>query len=749
MATISRFSGKRSIPSATTRKSSPTTTNFAKGIKTYKPNDTMGLDEVYLAQNARFDRIGEYATRHGLKALNEPIGTISTLPDYLSEPYEMVDFPTNNMNYTLTPMQGTDGNVVYSITLRLQPKDDSYGVVGVGIWDNVNKKLLASSYADPDAFSPDQETDYEFKFNTPIEINATTVANCYYVLLSQGTSTKEWTIAKTTELPIQTVCYVIKHCTPGDIGNIFEANIDGVRSVLFTFRSASGCKLYSLAQDGTNKLIRTLDADVENVRFNQNVNEVRYVDGKNGPHKLTYNALADTWTDTAITTTDLKTGVDLQIKLSNILDDTQDNLIYFDAETDTQAVWGYPYGFAYAPEADWVTTGSCPEYDPDLKDTPQPTATLAVNTFKPTPDAEHVVEENQLVVDANGNYAKIISYTAGAANCTVQADLHSAPPINTYDSFDRDFRQNFPAILTGDPLTAMFNLGGVVYMLTRKNKYYKYSQTADVWSQAASNAQNGTFSQESVVCDLNYAYFANDSGVYIFDGSSEASLTESSIQNVYDAIPNKEQIKVDLYNNRLYVFYPSTADGPNDHCLVYNINLKLWESFDNGTYVNATNARRNTSNRFICGHSKMGLLMLAEDETSPYSDLGAAIEFDLETAYQPFGTPSQLKRIVNWRPEFSSTDNPIYVACGYALDFSETVKYAFSINLKDKSIVNTNYTWDNPSNYGVEVTPTILTTKPQVYGDFRRCQIRYQHHAAFEPINFKSHTLDLQIQRIR
>ena len=69
-----RFSKARRIPSVTTKKSSPTTTNFAKGIYTYKPNDTMDFDEIYLAQNARFDRIGEYKTRQGLAKLCEPIG---------------------------------------------------------------------------------------------------------------------------------------------------------------------------------------------------------------------------------------------------------------------------------------------------------------------------------------------------------------------------------------------------------------------------------------------------------------------------------------------------------------------------------------------------------------------------------------------------------------------------------------------------------------------------------------------------
>jgi hypothetical protein len=66
MAIKSNFT-RRNVPNVGTRKSAPTTTNFAKGVATYKPNDMMGTDELRLAQDARFDRVGEYATRTGLK----------------------------------------------------------------------------------------------------------------------------------------------------------------------------------------------------------------------------------------------------------------------------------------------------------------------------------------------------------------------------------------------------------------------------------------------------------------------------------------------------------------------------------------------------------------------------------------------------------------------------------------------------------------------------------------------------------
>jgi hypothetical protein len=235
----------------------------------------------------------------------------------------------------------------------------------------------------------------------------------------------------------------------------------------------------------------------------------------------------------------------------------------------------------------------------------------------------------------------------------------------------------------------------------------------------------------------------------VFDGFNEVSLTKSSIQNTYDAIPNKEQIRLEFYNNRLYVFCPSTDGTEAGICLVYNANLNLWESFDSQLYIGSVFAHKSPSNRFICGHSRMGVLMLAETESNNYDDLGAPIHFELDTAYQHFDAPSQLKRITKWRPEFASVSVPYSVQCGYALDGTDDVKYAYSINLLNNHVINEHYVWDNPSNYGVQIVPTVLTTIPKVYNEFRRCQIRYQHIAAFEPVNFKSHTLTIQTQRIR
>ena len=415
---------------------------------------------------------------------------------------------------------------------------------------------------------------------------------------------------------------------------------------------------------------------------------------------------------------------------------TSDNLIYFATDPDTEAFWTYPYGYTYAKSAAFSTTETI---SGDIGDT------LTLQLANITPSG---IAVGDWITGQGTATAEITAVGSTTADAVI---VDTTPQtISSYDKFSTDFYQNFPAIKTGDPLTAMFNLGGVLYFMTRRNKYQMYSQSAESWTQSNSTAQNGTFSQESVVCDLNYAYFASDNGIYIFDGASEASLTEGSIQNVYDNIPNKESIVLDLYKNRLYVYYPSEVGGANDHCLIYNINLRVWESFDSNTWVSATSARQNTSNRFLCGHSKLGMLMLNESTTSnDYSDMGQAIAFNLETSYQHFGTTSQFKRITKWRPEFATTTKPYTVECGYALDYTDEVFYAFSIDLERLAIINTNYVWDNPSDYGVPAIPTVHTTLPQVNGEFYRCQIRYQHIAAYEPVIFRSHTLTIQTQRIR
>lgn len=715
MAIKSNFT-KRNIPSVGTRKSAPTTTNFAKGVATYKPNDTMGSDELRLAQDARFDRVGEYGTRSGLKALSSNIIGLTT------------NGATTGVTASLASITGA-----YTYTASANARICGFRLEAKRVGDATKAPIAKLSLyindelADTTCINPsDLETSdgsFDALFNAApdiangdvVTIKVTAQAN------SQSTADNDTYLSANSNA----LAGALLTCTAGGVDSIFEANIDGVKTVLFTQNGV----LYRMAEDGTMTEVRKLPTGAGTVRYSQNLNQIRYADGKESPRLLNPS---NSWSDTKIDTLDLATDTDLEITPTNIMNGTSDNLIYFASEPDTEAVWTYPYGYTYAKSPAFSTTATIQGNIGD---------TLTIDSSTITPSGFAVGDW----ITGQGTGTGEITAISGS-NVTVTIVDTTPQTISSYDKFNVDFYQNFPAIKTGDPLTAMFNLAGVLYFQTRRNKYLMYMQSADSWTQQASNAQGGTFSQESVVCDLNYAYYANDNGIYIFDGSSEQSLTQNTIQNAYDAIPNKETIRLDLYKNRLYVFFSNNGAELNS-CFVYNINLKVWESFDSNTYVGATSARQNASGRFLCGHSRIGLIMTNEDGN--YSNLGQPIAFNLETSYQHYGTTSQLKRITKWRPEFATTERAYTVECGYSQDFSDQVKYAFSIDLQRQVPVITDYVWDNPSDYGVKAIPTVHTTTPKVNGEFYRCQIRYQHIAAFEPVIFRSHTLTIQTQRIR
>lgn len=710
---------KRNVPNVGTRKSAPTTTNFAKGVATYKPNDTMGTDELRLAQDARFDRVGEYGTRSGLKALSSNIIGLAT------------NGATTGLTASLATITGA-----YSFTATANARICGFRLTAKRLGDATKAPIaklslyINNELADTTCINPsDLETtdgSFDALFNAApdiVEGDAVTITATAQANSQSSTANDTFLSASSNAL-----AGALLTCTAGGIDSIFEANIDGSKTVLFTQNGI----LYRMAENGTMKAVRTLPTGAGTVRYSQNLNQIRYVDGMESPRLLDPDN--GNWTDTKIDTLDLATDTDLQITPTNIMNGTSDNLMYFASEPNTEAVWTYPYGYSYAKS---------PAYSTTERIDGQPGDTLTVNTSTITPNYP-AIAVGDWITGQGRSTAEVTAISGTTVSLTI---VDTTPTvISSYDKFGVDFYQNFPAIKTGDPLTAMFNLAGVMYFQTRRNKYLMYAQSADSWSQQASNAQGGTFSQESVVCDLNYAYYANDNGVYIFDGSSEQSLTQNTIQNAYDAIPNKETIRLDLYKNRLYVFFSNNGAELNS-CFVYNINLRVWESFDSNTYVGCTSARQNASGRFLCGHSRIGLIMI--NEGGDYSNLGQPIAFNLETAYQHYGSTSQLKRITKWRPEFATTERAYTVECGYSQDFSDQVKYAFSIDLQRQVPIITDYVWDNPSDYGVPAIPTVHTTTPKVNGEFYRCQIRYQHIAAFEPVIFRSHTLTIQTQRIR
>ena len=348
----SNFSRRRTIPTKiTTRKSAPTTTDFAKGINTYKPNDLMKLDELHLAQDGRFDRIGEYKTRKGLSGLSVPVGK-TKVHDNTTGAYVMS--PVDGTAYPVTLLSAPAANtVICSLSIKIRKLDDTYGVVRVDLLNSDQSAIIGTSCVSLADITAETDTEVELQF-----MQAPDAVQQFFVRPSlQLGSTASVEVATISDI---LMCKV-NTATKGRITSIFEANLSDNtgsltdKSILFTFAAAgdnSGNEtLYRLSEEGNLFEFTTLKTDGRPVRYSQDASIIRCVYGNN------LTALNPTtpgswgWQVSTIPTNDLETGTDLDIKLSNILSGPEDNLLYFDAATTSQLIWTWPYGGQYVAPA--------------------------------------------------------------------------------------------------------------------------------------------------------------------------------------------------------------------------------------------------------------------------------------------------------------------------------------------------------------------------------------------------------------
>lgn len=303
-----------------------------------------------------------------------------------------------------------------------------------------------------------------------------------------------------------------------------------------------------------------------------------------------------------------------------------------------------------------------------------------------------------------------------------------------------------PAPKKSDHLTAMAKLNGVLYLFRKRDKHMLMGQDNATFRLDEAYAQKGTFSQESVVFDENYIYFASDDGVYKFNGTSEKNILEGVIDD-YTSLLNKEDIHLQLHDNKLYIWYRPNGDAEVNQCFVYNTLYEVIESTDSNSYVGRSFARHDTTDKFLQASNRAGVVYYGEQESNDYHNLGSQLLAEVRTAYDHFGAPQQLKRITYWRPIIQSTQGAYTLQAGFAADYSDDV------NFTDVSLQGSGFTYDSAASLydsatyasGAATTDTTLN----VYGSAYRWQRRYKHYAAHEPIEFAGEVLKIQTKRLR
>ena len=315
-----------------------------------------------------------------------------------------------------------------------------------------------------------------------------------------------------------------------------------------------------------------------------------------------------------------------------------------------------------------------------------------------------------------------------------------------YETFTSTDFIYVPAPKKADHLTAMAQLNGVLYPFTQKNKFMLLGQDNATFRLDEAYAQKGTFSQESVVFDENYIYFASDDGVYKFNGTSEKNIFEGIIDDYTDLL-TKTDIHLQLHDNKLYVWFRPNGDAEANQCIVYNTLYDVIEGIDYNTYVGRSFARHDTTDKFLQASNRAGVIYYGEQSTNDYHNLGSPLQAEVRTSYDHFGAPQQLKRIPYWRPIIQSTQGAYTLQAGFAADYSDDV------NFSNVSLQGSGYTYDSASTLYDSATYAAASattdTTLNIYGSAYRWQRRYKHYAAHEPIEFLGEVLKIEVQRLR
>lgn len=314
---------------------------------------------------------------------------------------------------------------------------------------------------------------------------------------------------------------------------------------------------------------------------------------------------------------------------------------------------------------------------------------------------------------------------------------------STYTSTDFIY---VPAPKSYDSLTAFAKLNGILYVFAKRNKFMLYGSDNATFALDEATSQRGTFSQESVVYDANYIYHADENGIWKFNGTDDMNLAKPFLED-YLAITDKSTIQLEIYNNRLYVFYAPPGEADNTECFVINLQLNIYESLDKGTVVGRTFSRYAQDDIFIQASNRVGALYYGEASTNDYANLGDQLQFEVRTPYSHFDTPGQLKRVPKWRPTFETTDGDYSIQAGYAADYATSAEYT-DVSLSGSSVrYDTGLLYDDGVTYSSGmgmVEPTSLI----VNGYFKRLQRRYRHIAAREPVVMDTELLTIESQRL-
>lgn len=318
-----------------------------------------------------------------------------------------------------------------------------------------------------------------------------------------------------------------------------------------------------------------------------------------------------------------------------------------------------------------------------------------------------------------------------------------------YETFTSTDFIYVPSPKTGDPTTAILPLNGYLLIWTRNNKYILSGDDNATFRLDEAPDQKGTFTQETVAYDKNFAYYLSDDGVYRTNGSEAQLLSENIYKDILD-LANKDEACMVVNKGRLYLWYETSGASAPDNCRVWNLNYSgksdTIESNDTNSYVGRAVTAFNDDNKLIVSSSLVGQAFWQELDANDSTNLGGDIQFMLQTHYIMYDSPAVLKETRHWVPRFAAQSGNYAISCEYAYDLRDNWQTYSSPNVQGSGTL-----WGSGALWGAFTWGASAETQSHLYipGEYRRIAIRYKHYATRQPNNFLGHTLVVQSRRIR
>lgn len=320
--------------------------------------------------------------------------------------------------------------------------------------------------------------------------------------------------------------------------------------------------------------------------------------------------------------------------------------------------------------------------------------------------------------------------------------------FGVYETFTSTDFIEVPAPKTGDPIVALAPLNDALVIWTRYNKYILYGSDNATFQLTQAPGKKGTYAQETVAVEGNFAYFLGDEGLYRFNGTDDELISDAVYEDI-KGLPNRDSACVATNNDRVYVFYRPSGEVANSHAFIYNLNLGKAESFDTNTYFNRGMTLFKDSGEFVVASSVVGQCFYLEKSTNDYTNLGGDIQFEIRTKYDSYGMPSRNKEVRRLIPRFYAQSGDYTVECQYAVDLRDN---ASTIPNGSVSMQGVGATFGDGTEFGDGTTfgsSSYVEANLTIPGSHRYIQRRYKHHATRQPVEFFGDYVKVQVRRVR